>query len=88
MACQSGVEIWSGWGRHAGTRRRSHPSAFPESPALYAYLLDADDELAEELDLRERFTARQHATARVLEAEPVGVPWSPGSPSSVTGRGC
>jgi CRP/FNR family transcriptional regulator, cyclic AMP receptor protein len=38
-------------------------------PVVYAYLLDADDELAEDLDLRERFTARQHITARVLRAE-------------------
>ena len=44
-------------------------SASSASPSLYAYLLDADDELAEELDLRERFTARQHATARVLVGE-------------------
>jgi CRP/FNR family transcriptional regulator, cyclic AMP receptor protein len=41
----------------------------PESPPLYAYLLDADDDLAEELDIRMRFSARQRATARVLEAE-------------------
>jgi CRP/FNR family transcriptional regulator, cyclic AMP receptor protein len=42
----------------------------PGSVALYAYVLDADDELAEDLALRERLTARQHVTARVLEAEP------------------
>jgi CRP/FNR family transcriptional regulator, cyclic AMP receptor protein len=56
----------------------SSPVRAPESPPLHAYVLDADDELAEELDLRERFTARQHATARVLEAEPGGCdlqPW-------------
>jgi CRP/FNR family cyclic AMP-dependent transcriptional regulator len=41
----------------------------PESPPLYAYLLDADDDLAEELDIRTRFAARQLATARVLEAD-------------------
>lgn len=68
--------------------RRSHrpsPARAPESPSLHAYVLDADDELAEELDLRERFTARQHATARVLEAEPGGCdlqPWL-----GVIGRG-
>lgn len=57
--------------RLRSSRWPSRPSAAraPESPPLYAYVLDADDELAEELDLRERFTARQHATARVLEAE-------------------
>ncbi len=51
------------------THARSPAPRAPESPALYAYLLDADDELAEALDLRERFTARQHATSRVLHAE-------------------
>ena len=42
----------------------------PESPPLYTYLLDADDDLAQELDVRMRFAARQVATARVLESEP------------------
>ncbi|HEX4466877.1 MAG TPA: helix-turn-helix domain-containing protein [Solirubrobacteraceae bacterium] len=37
--------------------------------ALYSYLLDADEDLADGLDLRERFTARQHITARVLRVE-------------------
>jgi CRP/FNR family transcriptional regulator, cyclic AMP receptor protein len=41
----------------------------PESPPLHAYLLDADDDLAEDLDIRIRFAARQVATARVLEAD-------------------
>jgi CRP-like cAMP-binding protein len=41
----------------------------PESTALYAYVLDADDDLAEEFDVRSRISARQLATARVLEAE-------------------
>jgi len=49
---------------------RRSPARAPESPPLHAYVLDADDELAEELDMRERFAARQHATAKVLEAEP------------------
>ena len=39
----------------------------PESNALYAYLLDADDGLAEEFDVRGRLAARQLATARVLQ---------------------
>jgi CRP-like cAMP-binding protein len=38
------------------------------STSLYAYLLDADDDLAEEFDVRSRISARQLATARVLEA--------------------
>ncbi|HEV2982047.1 MAG TPA: helix-turn-helix domain-containing protein [Solirubrobacteraceae bacterium] len=40
------------------------------SPRLFAYLLDADDELAAAFDVRMRFAARQLTTARVLEAEP------------------
>jgi CRP/FNR family transcriptional regulator, cyclic AMP receptor protein len=48
---------------------RSVRAKQPESPPLYAYLLDADDDLAEELDIRTRFAARQLATARVLETE-------------------
>jgi CRP-like cAMP-binding protein len=41
--------------------RRAEPSA------LYTYLLDADDELAEEFDVRGRIAVRQLATARVLQ---------------------
>jgi CRP/FNR family transcriptional regulator, cyclic AMP receptor protein len=41
----------------------------PESIALYAYLLDADEELAEELDIPARIAARQLATARVVQVE-------------------
>jgi CRP/FNR family cyclic AMP-dependent transcriptional regulator len=48
---------------------RSERARAPESSPLYAYLLDADDDLAEELDIRTRFAARQLATARVLEAD-------------------
>jgi CRP-like cAMP-binding protein len=42
----------------------------PDSPALYAYVLDLDDDLAQEIEVRMRFSARQHATARTLHAEP------------------
>lgn len=45
---------------------------------LYTYLLDVDDDLAEEFDVRMRVAARQVATARVVDAE-VGMcdvrPW-------------
>ena len=41
----------------------------PGSAPLYTYLLDADDDLAEELDIRTRFAARQLATARVLDVD-------------------
>jgi len=49
-----------------------HPvvsGAEPESIALYTYLLDADCELAEDLDVPVRIAARQLATARVLQLE-------------------
>jgi CRP/FNR family transcriptional regulator, cyclic AMP receptor protein len=48
---------------------RSERTRAPESSPLYTYLLDADDDLAEDLDLRARFAARQLATARVLEVD-------------------
>jgi CRP-like cAMP-binding protein len=53
------------WPRSDISRRQ------PESSALYAYLLDVDDDLAACFDVRMRLAARQLATARVLEA-PVG----------------
>lgn len=40
----------------------------PASTALHAFLLDADDDLAQELDAHTRIAARQLATARVLDA--------------------
>jgi hypothetical protein len=36
---------------------------------MYVYLLDLDDDLAQELEVRMRYTARQQATAVMLEAE-------------------
>jgi len=58
-------------------RPRPEPER-PESPSLYAYLLDADDDLAEQFDVRMRVAARQLATARVLDT-PIGIcdlrPW-------------
>ncbi len=48
---------------------RSALDVRPHSPPLYAYLLDADDDLAQELDVATRIAARQAATARVLEAD-------------------
>jgi CRP/FNR family cyclic AMP-dependent transcriptional regulator len=39
----------------------------PRSNALYAYLLDADAELAEQFDVRGLVAARQMATVRVLQ---------------------
>ena len=51
--------------RSVGSLRR------PEASALHTYLLDADDELAEQFDLRTRLAVRQGTTVKVLEA-PVG----------------
>ncbi len=48
---------------------RLSPPRQPESPALRAYLFDLDDDLAQELEVRMRFSARQHATVRLLDAE-------------------
>jgi CRP/FNR family cyclic AMP-dependent transcriptional regulator len=48
---------------------RSTRAQQPSSPPLFGYLLDLDDDLAQELEVRMRFTARQHATARLLDAE-------------------
>jgi CRP-like cAMP-binding protein len=62
--------------RQAGPRRASQRSGHPYlgrrkplSPSLYTYLLDADDDLAQEFDVRMRLAVRQVATARVLDAE-------------------
>lgn len=52
------------WPRRPETERH-----LPESNALYTYLLDVDDDLAEEFDLRARTAARQLATVRVLDAD-------------------
>ncbi len=49
--------------------RRVEPRR-PGSSPLYAYLLELDDDLAQELDTSLRYSARQHATVRVLEADP------------------
>jgi hypothetical protein len=49
--------------------RREAPARRPGSPQLFGYLLDLDDDLAQELEVRMRFSARQHATARILRAD-------------------
>ncbi len=56
--------------QHGPFRWPGRPSLVPRRPepsALYTYLLDADDELAEEFDVRGRVAVRQLATARVLQ---------------------
>ena len=53
----------SRWPERAGPPRR--PSAAP----LFGYVFDLDDDLAEEIEIRMRVSARQHATARLLDAE-------------------
>ena len=52
----------------SGWPTRSTRGHRPTTPPLYAYVLDADDDLAQELDVRLRVGARQLATARVLDA--------------------
>lgn len=56
----SGPSRWTD--RSASVRQLS-------SPPLYGYLLDLDDDLAEGLEVRMRFSARQQATARLLDAD-------------------
>jgi CRP/FNR family transcriptional regulator, cyclic AMP receptor protein len=41
----------------------------PAAAALRTYLLDADDELADQFDVRTRLSVRQGTTVRVLEAD-------------------
>lgn len=55
----------------AGDRwaKRPVPARRPNSASLFGYLLDLDGDLAEEVEIRMRLSARQHATARLLDAE-------------------
>lgn len=53
---------WSA-ARPPSARRRSGTTA------VHTYLLDADDDLADEFDVRTRISVRQGTTVRVLEAE-------------------
>jgi CRP/FNR family transcriptional regulator, cyclic AMP receptor protein len=41
----------------------------PHAAPLFGYLFDLDDDLAAEVEVRMRVSARQHATARLLDAE-------------------
>ena len=57
----------------------------------YAYLLDADDDLADELDMRTASPRVSMLTARVLEAEPGDcdlAPWFAGRRRRVPGCWC
>jgi CRP/FNR family cyclic AMP-dependent transcriptional regulator len=66
-------------------RGRSIPAGQLSSPPLFGYLLDLDDDLAQELEVRMRLSARQHATARLLDADPGQCDLSPWF--AVVGRG-
>ena len=66
MSGQAGDGMMRGTSRWTG---RPVPALPPSSPQLFGYLLDLDDDLAQELEVRLRFTARQDATARMLAAE-------------------
>jgi hypothetical protein len=52
------------WPRPAGPAGRP-----PDPRSLYGYLLDLDDDLADEFDIRARVSARQLATVKVLETD-------------------
>jgi CRP/FNR family transcriptional regulator, cyclic AMP receptor protein len=49
--------------------RRDAALRRPEATALHVYLLDADDELAEQFDVRTRLAVRQGTTVKVLVSE-------------------
>lgn len=49
--------------------RRDAALRRPAATALHVYLLDADDDLAEQFDIRTRLAARQGTTVRVMAAE-------------------
>jgi CRP/FNR family cyclic AMP-dependent transcriptional regulator len=72
MTAEAGeAAAWATPGLTAGPvpgRRRPLPG--PRITPYYAYLLDADDELAEEFDVRTRIVARQATAVRVLAADP------------------
>lgn len=53
---------------HWSTKPARAGQSEPAPP--FAYVLDADDDLAEEFDPRARFAAREVATARLFHAEP------------------
>lgn len=48
---------------------RVRPARRPSAAPLFGYLFDLDDDLAGELEVRMRPSARQHATARLLDAD-------------------
>jgi CRP-like cAMP-binding protein len=52
------------WPRSPESTRRQ-----PDPRALYGYLLDLDDDLADEFDVRSRVSARQLATVKLLDTE-------------------
>jgi CRP/FNR family transcriptional regulator, cyclic AMP receptor protein len=61
---QAGARMPLRWPRPNGSARRQ-----ADARPLYGYLLDLDDDLAEEFDLRARVSARQLATAKLLEVD-------------------
>lgn len=71
---ESGIAIegLDALGEGARSAPRPPAPAALESRRLFAYVLDADEDLAQELHARTRFAARQVLTARRLDAEPGG----------------
>jgi CRP-like cAMP-binding protein len=72
--------------RGAAPARAAHTRGIA-SPRLHAYILDADDDLAQEFDVRMRFAARQLLTARVLDTEPGECELSPSLDAAGSGPG-
>jgi CRP/FNR family transcriptional regulator, cyclic AMP receptor protein len=67
---QPGPLKWPARPGPAADPGRAHPDS-PRSRPLFTYVLDADPNLAQELDLRARVAARQLATAKLVQF-PVG----------------
>jgi CRP/FNR family transcriptional regulator, cyclic AMP receptor protein len=61
---QAGARTPLRWPRPNGSARRQ-----ADPRPLYGYLLDLDDDLAEEFDIRSRVSARQLATVKLLEVD-------------------
>src|SRR5579859_3236144 len=60
------------WAQSSHTSRASHDPRGEHTSSTYRYLLDLDDDLAQEFDLRMRVVARQITTVGVVEV-PVGM---------------
>jgi CRP/FNR family transcriptional regulator, cyclic AMP receptor protein len=66
LACRSRLD--SSTVEHDPPDWRCRARSRPQAIAIHGYLLDGDDDLAQQFDIRTRFAVRQGTTVRVLEA--------------------